>query len=329
MLALITGISGQDGSYLAEQLLADGWEVHGITRSRTGKLGCSSHLAGRIRVHSLGTVGDTDRLNGLRGILEQLQPDELYHFAADSFVPNGWENPLANLQSNTGFTIQILEAIRQCCPEIRMVNACSREVFGSWFDGFASEETEMRPATPYGINKAASRWMVNAYRDRYGLFVTNAILFNHESPRRGGEFVTRKVAIKAAEIALGLSSKVTLGNLQARRDWGFAGDFVDAMRRMLKLREPEEFVIGTGTTHSIQQLVEKAFSFVGLDWREHVTTRPQLARLNDGFSLAADITKARKWLNWSPTTNFDCLVEMMVQSELDSFRLQQRRKQRA
>lgn len=333
--ALITGISGQDGSYLSELLLSKGYEVHGVTRSRSGKLGCSEHLVEKVRVHRL-ERSDRSRdpskswaqtkpniqsksattAAQWSSLIGELQPNELYHLAADSFVPNGWERPLENLSVNAGMTIEILEAIRNTSPATRMMNACSREIFGNWLDGHANEETEMRPTTPYGVNKAASRWMVQAYCERYDLFATNAILFNHESPRRREEFVTRKITKRVAEIRVGLAEDLELGYMSAKRDWGYAADYVDAMWRILQIDEPEDFVIGTGVTHSIEQFARAAFGCVDLNWETHVVAHPELARSNDGSVLAADITKAQSLLDWRPSVDFQQLVQLMIDADL-------------
>lgn len=304
---LITGVTGQDGSLLAELLSGKGHEVHGVTR-RQDAVACEGSVP--VQLHVLGPN------RSLNEVVAEIQPEEIYHFAADSFVPNGWERPVENVQSNYTMTLDLLEAVREFCPSARLVNACSREVFGKLFDGMANEETEMRPTTPYGINKAASRWMTNAYRDRYGLFATNAILFNHESPRRGENFVTRKVSKGVAEIKLGLADRLQLGATTARRDWGYAGDFVEAMWRMLQIDEPHDFVIGTGVTHSIEDLVRLGFDCVSLDWRQYVEGKPELARVNDANTIAADISKARNLLGWQPKIGFAELVEMMVRADL-------------
>ncbi len=314
--ALITGITGQDGSYLAELLLSCGYEVHGVTRSTSRQpsgrdLGYCAHLAGQITLHRLNL-----RTSRLQEVIADIQPDELYHFAADSFIPNGWEYPVDNLDANLGLALNILEAIRRHSSHTKMLNACSREVFGNSVGVTADELTAMQPVTPYGINKAASRWTVNSFRDRYGIFAVNAILFNHESPRRGPHFVTRKITKRVAEIHLGLARTLELGNLQVRRDWGFAGDYVEAMWSMLQAEAPEDFVIGTGTTHSIEDFASRAFECVGLDWRSHVTSVDHLVRPSDTTGVAADITKAKAILDWSPQVQFERLVSMMVDADV-------------
>jgi GDPmannose 4,6-dehydratase len=309
--ALVTGITGQDGSYLAEFLLGKGYVVHGITRAPGPELGCSSHLLDRVTVHRV-----ANQEAAWMEVVAEVRPDELYHFAADSFVPNGWENPLQNVHSNLGLPVCLLEAIRRLSPHTRMLNACSREIFGNCRAAYADETMPMQPVTPYGINKAASRWTVESYRQHYGIFAASAILFNHESPRRGVHFVTRKISKRVAEIRLGLADGLELGTLSVRRDWGFAGDFVDAMWRMLQLPAGEDFVIGTGTTHSIQDFVSQAFDCVGLRWQDHVQSVDYLSRPSDTVGFAADISKANSLLDWSPRVSFERLVRMMVEADL-------------
>lgn len=322
--ALITGISGQDAWYLARQLLARGYEVHGFTRGRlhepiVGERGESIHVhsAQSAARHALTEGTELQPHEVLTTVIRDVQPDELYHFAADSFVPRGWEQPIENLEANAGLTIRILEDIRNFSPHTRLLNACSREIFGGAAEGLVNEQTELRPISPYGINKAASRWTVNAYRERYSLFATNAILFNHESPRRGEKFVTRKITKRVAEIATGTECALELGNLQARRDWGFAGDYVDAMWRMLQIDAPEDFVLGTGITHSIEEFAARAFARVGLDWRACVRCSDHLVRSHDPAGIAADISKAKDLLGWTPQVGFAELVCMMVDADLE------------
>ncbi|MCR9291424.1 MAG: GDP-mannose 4,6-dehydratase [bacterium] len=316
-VALITGIRGQDGFYLADSLLAQGVNVHGVTRTPATQPG-NEALDKRIHLHF---VSDREEpYQGIEMLIEYLCPDEIYHLAADSFVPSSWEKPAANLQINAGLTARILEAVRRYSPYTRIVNACSREIFGTCCDSQANESTSMSPVTPYGISKAASRWLTHAYRERYGLFATNAILFNHESPRRPEKFVTRKISAGVAKIALNLSNSIQLGNMSAMRDWGFAGDYVDAMIRMLQLDRPEDFVLGTGAVHSISDFASIAFQYVGLDWRKYVQWNPQLARPGDAASLAADSSKARQLLGWVPRVSFQQLVEMMVEADLNAQR---------
>ncbi|MFN3192029.1 MAG: GDP-mannose 4,6-dehydratase [Aureliella sp.] len=313
-IAMITGASGQDGALLMQLLTTRGYVVHTISRSHTDE----SSKQGSTTTHALNKSDSAVVSRRLSRLIRDIQPDEIYHFASDSFIPNSWDSPLENLEVNAGLTIAILEAVRHHSPKTRVLNACSREIFGHAFEGRVNEETAMRPTTPYGINKASARWMVHAYRERYGLFASNAILFNHESPLRKEEFVTRKISRGVAQIIHGLRSQIELGCLTARRDWGYAGDFVDAMWRMLQIDSPEDFVIGTGQTHSIEDFASAAFGHVGLEWKEHVTTNPSFARSNDRGVLSADCSKAKKLLDWQPTTTFDELVAMMVEADLAS-----------
>ncbi|QDV23054.1 GDP-mannose 4,6-dehydratase [Aureliella helgolandensis] len=314
--ALVTGISGQDGAYLAELLLQRGYIVHGLSRSHRASL---PHLEGtspnaNLKFHRQPACQGA----AWRALLEETAPDEIYHLAADSFIPNGWLDPAANIESNYSLTVHMLEAIRSECPHSRFLNACSREIFGHAASPSANEQTVMKPITPYGINKAASRWLVSSYREEYGLFATNAILFNHESPLRPAKFVTRKIAQGVAKIACGLSDYIELGNLQARRDWGFAGDYVDAMWRMLQANDPEDFVIGTGKTHSIAEFAELAFDVIGLDWEAHVKTAPALRRSCDAAAVAADSSLAREKLAWSAKMQLPELVRSMVMHDLST-----------
>lgn len=310
-IAVITGISGQDGSYLAEFLLSKGYTVHGVTRGSRESLGCSEHLRSRLTIHQMATP-DSD----WNQLLGRIRPQEFYHFAADSFVPNGWQDPLQNLESNAGLPLRILEAIRHQSPTTRLVNACSREIFGSLAGPMADENTPMQPTTPYGINKAASRWMLAGYRDRYDLFAANAILFNHESPRRSPKFVTRKISKRVAEIACGQAQTLELGSLSVQRDWGFAGDYVDAMWRMLQIENAQDFVIGTGQLHSIERFAQLAFAQVGLNWQDHVTSVDHLTRTNDSLGTAACIDRAQQQLGWQPRVPLETLVKMMVEADL-------------
>lgn len=310
--AMITGIRGQDGSYMAELLLRAGYEVHGVTRDAARGFGHSEHIRKAIVVHQIEQGADSWRL-----LLRGLRPAELYHFAADSFVPNGWEQPVANLEANAELTIKLLEAIRRESPRTRMLNACSREVFGHAVSGPANEDTKMRPDTPYGISKAASRWFVECYRQRFDLFVCNAILFNHESPRRGNQFVSSKITQGVADVHLGLIEHVELGNLEARRDWGHAKDYVEAMWRMLQIASPEDFVIGTGVSHSIADFAQHAFKCVQRDWTSHVRSVQRFSRQNDSSFIVADISKAHTLLNWRPSISFMELVESMTTAALE------------
>ena len=294
--ALITGITGQDGRYLAELLCSKGYVVHGVSRRSPDELPAEFVDREDIVIHR--QHADEQFWAELIG---GVQPAEIYHLAADSFVPNSWDHPIENLEINTGTTSRILEAMRHEQPTAKLVNACSREIFGNVHGESANEETPMAPITPYGIHKAAARWLVHAYRDRYGLFATNAILFNHESPRRGRQFVTRKITSHVAEIKFGLKHELKLGNLDACRDWGYAGDFVIAMWQMLQHESPEDFVLGTGQLYSIRQFVEMAFAAAGLQWDQFVRCTEEFNRAQDAGAIRADIGKAQRLLNWQPS----------------------------
>ena len=313
-VALITGITGQDGSYLAELLLSKGYEVHGYTRGSERSLGCSQHLIGRIQVHCF----DQSDQEQWKALIGSLKPVEFYHLAGDSFVPNSWKHPVANQQANAVLPLVLLEAIRTTSPGTRFLNASSREIFGNCLDlPLVNELTPMHPTTLYGIHKASSRWMVTAYRNQYDMFAASAILFNHESPRRSEAFVTRKITKAVAEIACGQRVRLELGSLRARRDWGFAGDFVEAMWRMLQIDSPEDFVLGTGELHSLQELVNLAFQQVRINPTDFLGTNAELIREHDANAVAADISKARKLLAWEPQVGFQQLISKMLEHDLD------------
>ena len=306
MRALITGIGGQDGSYLAEQLLADGHEVVGTV---------------------LGAPEDYPALEGVRDqirfvepdaarALAEVEPDELYHLAAVSFVPAWWEDPAGLTRAETGAVAEVLEALR-ARPQTRAFFASSSEIFAGADEEPQSETTRLAPLSPYGAAKAFVLHTVQAFRARYDLHVSTGILFNHESPRRPPHFVTRKVTRAAVAISLGLEDHVDLGNLDARRDWGFAGDYTRAMQLLVRAEEPDDYVIATGEAHSVRELVETAFRAVGLDWQEHVRFDEALVRgATDPRVLVGDASKARARLGWRPEVTFDELVGMMVQADL-------------
>ncbi len=316
--ALITGITGQDGSYLAELLLQKGYTVHGYSRRMPGDLGSAQHLADRLIVHRF-LVDDQAAWERLIGTLE---PTELYHFAADSFVPHSWNDPVGTTELNTNLPLRLMESIRLFSPQTRFLNACSREIFGSCETASANEQTAMNPQTPYGISKAASRWLVQAYVQHYGIFAVNAILFNHESPRRSPSFVTRKITTAAAMIANGLAASLQLGDISAQRDWGYAVEYVDAMWRMLQLTEPNDFVIGSGQLYSIHEFARSAFAAAGLTSRRYVQSVTSLKRVIEPTPIAADITKARQLLEWEPTVGLSQLVSIMVNHDLAIYRHQ-------
>lgn len=315
--ALVTGISGQDGSYLAELLLAHGYRVVGTSRHAWGDQHWRiAHLLARLELVTL-DLGDAD---AVRAMVARVAPDEIYHLAAASRVDASWERPMEALTANAGSTVNLMEAARRVAPATRMVVASSCEIFGRPERWPQSEATPIAPASPYGVSKAAAYWLVSNYRDSHALRVSSAILYNHESPRRGPEFVTRKISRAAARIAAGLEQTVTLGNLEGRRDWGFAGDYVDAMWRMLQLERPRDLVVGTGASHSVREFCERAFEVVGLDYRAHVVADESLFRPVDTTSLVADARLARDLLGWRPRVAFPALVEMMVSADLERVR---------
>jgi GDPmannose 4,6-dehydratase len=311
--ALITGITGQDGSYLAEFLLAKGYEVIGVVR-RTSHHSYEriDHLIPRVRI----VAADLLDQHSLTMAVQDVQPDEVYNLAAQSFVPTSFSQPVLTGEFTALGVTRILEAIRLACPTARFYQASSSEMFGKVHETPQSESTPFYPRSPYGVAKLYGHWITVNYRESYGLYAVSGILFNHESPRRGMEFVTRKVSDAAARIKLGLATELHLGNLEARRDWGFAGDYVDAMWRMLQGPTPTDYVIGTGTTHSVGDLVRIAFEHVGLDWKRHVVVDPQFYRPAEVDLLLADPSKAKAELGWSPTVPFEGLVTMMVDADL-------------
>jgi GDPmannose 4,6-dehydratase len=315
--ALITGVTGQDGSYLAELLLAKGYEVVGVVR-RTSHHSYEriEHLLERIEV----VAADLLDQHSLTIVLQDSRPDEVYNLAAQSYVPTSWTQPVLTGEFTALGVTRILEAIRLVHPSAKFYQASSSEMFGRVTETPQRETTSFYPRSPYGVAKVYGHWITVNYRESYDLYAVSGILFNHESPRRGIEFVTRKVTDGAARIKLGLARELRLGNLDARRDWGFAGDYVDAMWRMLQQPEPCDYVIGTGQTHSVRELVEAAFGHVGLDWRKHVTTDPKYMRPAEVDVLQADPSKARKELGWSPKVGFSELVAMMVDADLERLR---------
>ncbi len=314
MIALITGITGQDGSYLAEFLLQRGYEVHGmVRRSSLEKFDRIAHLTDRVSLHRADLL---DQLSLLQ-MLREVRPSEVYNLAAQSFVPTSWEQPLLTGEFTALGVTRVLEAVRTIDPSIRFYQASSSEMFGKVRETPQNELTPFYPRSPYGVAKVYGHFITVNYRESYDLFSVSGILFNHESPRRGLEFVTRKVSYAAARIKLGLADRLPMGNLEARRDWGFAGDYVEAMWKMLQADEPEDYVIGTGVTHSVQELLETAFDEVGLDWRDHVEQDPAFLRPAEVDHLRADPTKAKEKLGWEAKVDFDQLVRMMVRADLD------------
>ncbi len=311
--ALITGITGQDGSYLAELLLQKGYEVAGVVR-RTSHHSYEriEHLLGRVNI----LPADLLDQHSLTTVIQETEPDEVYNLAAQSYVPTSWTQPVLTGEFTALGVTRILEAIRLAWPKARFYQASSSEMFGRALETPQRETTPFYPRSPYGVAKVYGHWITVNYRESYGLYAVSGILFNHESPRRGIEFVTRKVTDGAARIKLGLATELRLGNLDARRDWGFAGDYVDAMWRMLQRPEPGDFVIGTGETHTVRELVEVAFGHVGLDWQQYVRTDERFIRPAEVDILQADPGRARADLGWTPTVSFRELVTMMVDADL-------------
>ena len=315
--ALITGITGQDGSYLAEFLLSKGYEVVGVVR-RTSHHSYEriEHLLDRIEV----VAADLLDQHSLTVVLQETRPDEVYNLAAQSYVPTSWTQPVLTGEFTALGVTRILEAIRLVHPAAKFYQASSSEMFGRVSQTPQQENTPFYPRSPYGVAKVYGHWITVNYRESYGLYAVSGILFNHESPRRGIEFVTRKVTDGVARVKLGLTREIRLGNLDARRDWGYAGDYVDAMWRMLQQPAPRDYVIGTGQTHSVRELVEAAFAHVGLDWRKHVVSDPKYMRPAEVDLLQADPSKARAELGWAPKVRFDQLVAMMVDADLERLR---------
>lgn len=311
--ALITGITGQDGSYLAEHLLAKGYRVVGVVRrSSTTPYERIAHLVDKVELLSADLLDQHSLVDALAACL----PDEVYNLAAQSFVQTSWNQPVLTGEFTGLGVTRALEAVRKAAPRARFYQASSSEMFGKVVESPQSERTSFYPRSPYGVAKVYGHWITVNYRESYDLFAVSGILFNHESPRRGLEFVTRKVTDAVARIKLGLTREVRLGNLDARRDWGFAGDYVDAMWRMLQQDHAEDYVIGTGRTHSVRQLCEVAFGSVGLDYREFVKQDERFFRPAEVDLLVADPAKANSQLDWRPQVSFEDLIAMMVDADL-------------
>ncbi len=311
--ALITGVTGQDGSYLAEFLLDKGYRVVGMTRrSSTSSNERIAHLADRLEL----IQGDLLDQASLVAALRETSPDEVYNLAAQSFVPTSWNQPVLTGEFTALGVTRMLEAIRQVDPSVRFYQASSSEMFGKVRQAPQTEETPFYPRSPYGVAKAYGHFITVNYRESYGLHAVSGILFNHESPRRGLEFVSRKVTDGAARIALGLATKLPMGNLEAQRDWGFAGDYVRAMWLMLQQDSALDYVLATGIPHSVHELCEIAFTRVGLDYRDHVAADPKLLRPAEVDHLVGDASRARRDLGWEPTVDFRQLIEMMVDADL-------------
>jgi GDPmannose 4,6-dehydratase len=311
--ALVTGITGQDGSYLAELLLEKGYEVYGtVRRSSAPNLWRIQHIIDRV---SLRPADLLDQLSLLR-VIDDVRPTEIYNLAAMSFVPASWDQPLLTGEFNAQGVTRLLDAVRQVDTSIRIYQASSSEMFGKVREVPQSETTPFYPRSPYGVSKVFAHYITVNYRESYNLFAVSGMLFNHESPRRGLEFVTRKVSDGVARIKLGLADRLAIGNLDAQRDWGFAGDYVRAMWMMLQRATPEDYVIATGVSHSVRDLVQTAFSHVGLDWEKYVQIDQALLRPAEVEHLLGDPSKARADLGWKPTVDFKQLVEMMVDADL-------------
>jgi GDPmannose 4,6-dehydratase len=315
--ALITGITGQDGSYLAELLLEKGYEVVGmVRRSSAPNLWRIEHLLDRVTLQPADLL---DQLSLLR-VLENVRPDELYNLAAMSFVPASWDQPMLTGEFNSLGVTRMLDAVRRVDPSIRFYQASSSEMFGKVREVPQTELTPFHPRSPYGVSKVFAHYITVNYRESYNLFTVSGMLFNHESPRRGLEFVTRKVCDGVARIKLGLADTLSLGNLDAHRDWGFAGDYVHAMWLMLQKDRPDDYIIATGVSHSVRDLVDIAFSHAGLDWKKYVHIDEALIRPAEVDHLLGDASKARRELGWSPTVNFEQLIAMMVDADLERLR---------
>jgi len=315
--ALITGITGQDGSYLAELLLEKSYEVHGIVRrvaleDPEHRLWRLRHLLDKLTLHA----GSLESYPSIFNIVEKVRPDECYHLAAQSFVNYSFEDEFSTINTNINGTHYVLSAIKEKAPQSKFYFAASSEMFGNAKESPQNEDTPFYPRSPYGISKVAGFDLTRNYREAYSLYACNGILFNHESPRRGFEFVTRKITSSVAKIKLGLANELKLGNLGAKRDWGFAGDYVKAMWLMLQQDEPDDYVIATGKTHSVNEFVELAFEHVGLDWKDYVIVDKNLYRPAEVHQLKGDFEKAKRILGWEPNVNFEELVKMMVDADL-------------
>ena len=312
--ALITGITGQDGSYLAELLLEKGYDVYGmVRRASTENFERIDHLTDRITLVQADLLDPTSLVEAL----EEARPAEVYNLGAQSFVPTSWKQPVLTAEFTAVGVTRLLEAIRRVDPDIRFYQASSSEMFGKVREVPQNEQTPFYPRSPYGVAKVYGHFITVNYRESYGLFAVSGILFNHESPRRGLEFVTRKISDGVARIKLGLADELRLGNLEAKRDWGFAGDYVEAMWLMLQADEPEDYVIATGEEHSVQECAEIAFAHAGLDWKQYVKTDPEFLRPAEVDHLVGDAGKARQQLGWQPAVSFKELVELMVDADLE------------
>jgi len=317
MRALITGVTGQDGSYLAELLLAKNYEVYGmVRRSSTETFERISHLTDKI------TLVQADLLDQLSliKVLEEVRPDEIYNLAAMSFVPTSWSQPVLTGEFTGIGVTRVLEAIRQVCPKVRLYQASSSEMYGKVREVPQTELTPFHPRSPYAVAKAYGHYITVNYRESYDLFAVSGILFNHESPRRGKEFVTRKITDGVAQIKMGVATELRLGNTDSCRDWGFAGDYVEAMWMMLQQDKPEDYVISTGESHSVKEFLEIAFDHAGLKWQDYVVQDPRFMRPAEVDHLIGDSTKAKNELGWEPKVDFPGLVHMMVDADIERWK---------
>jgi GDPmannose 4,6-dehydratase len=316
--ALITGITGQDGSYLAELLLEKGYDVYGLVRRlSTPNISRIDHISDKISL----VEGDLTDQSSLNSAMKEVQPDEVYNLAAQSFVGTSWNQPVLTGDVTGMGAVRLLEAVRHFCKDARVYQASSSEMFGKVKGMPQNETTKFYPRSPYGCAKVYAYLMCINYRESYNMYVSNGILFNHESPRRGLEFVTRKITYGVARIHHGLSKELRLGNLEAKRDWGFAGDFVKAMWNMLQQEIPDDFVIATGESHSVQEFVELAFKEVGLNWEDYVKIDSKFFRPAEVDFLVGDYSKARREFGWKPTVKFEELVKMMVKADIERLKM--------
>ena len=311
--ALISGVTGQDGSYLADFLLSKGYKIFGLERRLSTKNRKNfEHILDKIQLVS----GDLLDEASLVHALKETKPDEVYNLAAQSFVPDSWKQPVFTSEATGLGVARVLEAIRQVNPKIKFYQASSSEMFGRVFKSPQNEKTPFYPRSPYGVAKLYGHWITVNYRESYGIFAVSGILFNHESERRGLEFVSRKITHGAAKIKLGLAKELKLGNLEAKRDWGYAGDYVEAMWLMMQQPKPDDYVIGTDESHSVKEFVETAFNHIGLDWKKYVVVDKNLYRPAEVYDLRADFSKARRILKWKPKVKFEQLVRIMVDHDL-------------
>lgn len=312
--ALITGITGQDGSYLAELLLSKGYKVVGVVRrASVARFDRIEHIKDKIEIVEADLLDECSLVR----VIERVEPDEVYNFAAMSFVPSSWEQPILTAEFTAIGVLKLLEAIRIVNPKIKFFQASSSEMFGHAREIPQSESTPFYPRSPYGVAKVFGHWITVNYRESYGMFAVSGIAFNHESPRRGLEFVTRKITSAAARIKVGLQDALYLGNLEAKRDWGFAGDYVKAMWLMMQNSEPKDYVIATGKSHTVREFCEIAFSTLGLDYKKYVRVDPKLLRPAEVDFLIGDSSKIRRELGWQPEVSFEELVKMMVEHDLE------------